>query len=256
MKPLQKQFYIYVHCRPATIQHPHGEPFYVGKSYSTKKLYGRGYDLAPSHRRNPHHKNVVSKHGKENIIIHTHNCKSESHSHANERWMIAYFGRENLVNLTDGGEGVSGLKHTPHTPEFRRALAERNRGNKYAIGNKNALGNKRTYSSKERAGRSVRMLGNQHNLNRKHTPKELTAMSKGIRKAWTPERRAAQAKIMQDNKYALGYKHSRDVEHTHEWCTAHAITMRNHIWINNGTVSKMVKGKIPKGYVKGRLKIK
>jgi len=197
MKNTAKQFYIYVHCRPD------GEPFYVGKGHSTTRSRGRAYDLAPSHRKNPHHKNVVAKHGKEKILIYTHNCESEQQAHEHEVWMIAYFGRKNLVNGTDGGEGVSGLKHTPHTPEFRKALAERNRGNQYGLGNKNAIGNKRTYSSKERAGRSARMIGNQYSFNRKHTPEELAAMSKGISEAWTPKRRTAQAERMRGNKYSV-----------------------------------------------------
>lgn len=38
-----------------------------------------------------------------------------------ERWWIAYYGRENLVNGTDGGEGVYGMEMSNDFREKRRA---------------------------------------------------------------------------------------------------------------------------------------
>ena len=100
-----KQYYIYVHCRP------NEEPFYIGRGFDYR------YKLYPCLRKsNKHHGNVVTKYGKENILIYTRNCESEQQSKDHEIWMIAY-GRAqgwNLVNYSDGGEGRSGLVMLPH----------------------------------------------------------------------------------------------------------------------------------------------
>ena len=103
MKPLQKQFYIYIHCRPD------GEPFYVGKGQSVNRRRGRAYKFF--RRENPHYNSVIVKHGKENILIYTRNCKSEKQANEHEVWMIAHLGRHDkglgqLVNMTDGGDGT------------------------------------------------------------------------------------------------------------------------------------------------------
>ena len=125
-----------------------------------------------------------------------------------------------ITNLTDGGEGTSGLIRTvseetkeknrqahlyvKHTPEWCEAISEK-------------------------------MLGKQNALGMKHTL----------------EWRIAQSKRKRGNQYALGARYSRDPRSL-EWRVAHATSMCDRIWITNGTITKMVKGKIPKGWRKGR----
>ena len=95
---MTKQFCVYIHKRPS------GEPFYVGKG-----LVSRAYDFAPS-RRTEWHKNVVKKHGRENIIVDVIPCMYEKEAFELEKVHIK-LARDNghqLVNLTDGGEGASG----------------------------------------------------------------------------------------------------------------------------------------------------
>ncbi len=92
-----KQFYTYVHARPS------GEPFYVGKG-----LNGRARQFL--HLRSQHHKNIVSKHGRENVIITILPMTSESDAFEVEKYLIAEYRRAGfrLCNMTTGGEGATG----------------------------------------------------------------------------------------------------------------------------------------------------
>lgn len=96
-----KAFYAYIHAKPD------GAPFYVGK--------GHGRRLNMFHKRNPHHKNVVAKYGKRNILIGKLDCSDEGTAFELEVGLIKCAKRmgAELTNLTDGGHGVSGLIVTP-----------------------------------------------------------------------------------------------------------------------------------------------
>jgi predicted GIY-YIG superfamily endonuclease len=74
----------------------------VGKGYG-----GRAYYFG---RRNKQHKNLILRHGKQNILIYIFNCESEQHAHKYEKWMILWCRAQGyrLANRSDGGEGVSG----------------------------------------------------------------------------------------------------------------------------------------------------
>lgn len=97
----QKQFYVYLHLRPTN--DGVNSVFYVGK--------GNKRRCSLSFERNNHHKNIVKKYGKENIIIRKFPCKSEQHAFDLEIQMIAKLRQMGvrLANLTDGGEGSSGV---------------------------------------------------------------------------------------------------------------------------------------------------
>lgn len=96
----EKQFYTYVHCRPD------GTPFYIGKGHGK-----RAYEFKD---RNDHHKCIVAKHGKENIIVEVMPCKSEAEAFLREQLAIKALRLSGikLCNQTDGGEGSTGLKFT------------------------------------------------------------------------------------------------------------------------------------------------
>lgn len=108
-----RRFYTYLHCRPD------GTPFYVGK--------GRGRRAYSLVRRNPHHKNIVAKYGKENIVVLVFYCYSERQALKDEIQMIAQLRREGhvLTNKTDGGDGVSNP-----TNEVRIKIGSGQRGKK------------------------------------------------------------------------------------------------------------------------------
>jgi len=107
-------FVVYIHKRPD------GTPFYIGKGRQR-----RAFDFAPS-RRTTHHKNIVAKYGRENIHIYVIDCESEDHAFSLETAMIACYRKESvaLVNLTDGGEGVSGRE----VSERQQAALTKGRG--------------------------------------------------------------------------------------------------------------------------------
>jgi hypothetical protein len=102
------QFYGYIHAKPD------GTPFYVGK--------GHGRRMLNFTKRNPHHKNVVAKYGRENILMGKLDCSSEEISFELEKGLIACLRRMNapLVNRTGGGEGVTGF---PLSKEHRAKIS-------------------------------------------------------------------------------------------------------------------------------------
>lgn len=109
-----RSFYVYLHCRPD------GSPFYVGK--------GQGRRAFRFAHRNQHHRSIVSKYGKDQIGIFVFPCVSEAEAISDERQYIAQLRAEgfDLANYTDGGEGVSGLRHTDVSKK-RMAAAKRGR---------------------------------------------------------------------------------------------------------------------------------
>lgn len=94
-----KKYYIYAHIR-----NDNGEIFYIGK--------GMGKRAKALDGRNPLWQNVVKKAGGYKVeIIAT--CNTEKYAFLLEKILIKHYGRRDngtgiLVNMTDGGEGVSG----------------------------------------------------------------------------------------------------------------------------------------------------
>jgi hypothetical protein len=109
---MNRQFYVYVQCRPS------GEPFYIGKGHGD-----RAYQFKRKHN-NKHYHNIVQKHGMENCSVYVRKCRDEAQAFKHEIWMIAY-GRAQgwrLTNMTDGGDGSCGYKHTAKTRAILRTL--------------------------------------------------------------------------------------------------------------------------------------
>ena len=106
-------FFAYIHARP-TAADCHGI-FYVGKGQKKRHV-----DFA---HRTAFHKNIVAKHGQENILVGKYDCSSEEIAMDLEKGLIKCLRRAGvtLANLTDGGEGLSGHRHTPETKEKMRA---------------------------------------------------------------------------------------------------------------------------------------
>lgn len=95
-------YYVYIHKKKTT-----GEVFYIGK--------GKNWRATNKTQRNKFWKRVVQKHGFVVEII--EKDIQEWYAHELEISLIAYYGRRDqgrgtLVNLTDGGEGSEGYKHT------------------------------------------------------------------------------------------------------------------------------------------------
>jgi len=88
-------FYVYVHKRATD-----GTVFYVGK--------GKGKRFTNAKNRNNHWRNIVNKHGFTAHIVMRFN--NEECAFSLEKALIKHYGRSNLCNLTDGGEGLSGME--------------------------------------------------------------------------------------------------------------------------------------------------
>ena len=124
----KSQYYTYAHFRADD-----GKCLYIGK--------GKGKRAWVTSKRSAWWKSVVAKHGYRVQILATWESEEEAFEH--EKFLIACFRDMGhpLVNLTGGGEGPSGLKHSAETrakmaerarqqwssPEARAAQAERAR---------------------------------------------------------------------------------------------------------------------------------
>lgn len=110
------KFYTYFHVRASD-----GKVFYVGKgTIKERRAYSRKGRSAFWFR-------TVEKHG---LVVHeASRFASEAEAFEHEKFLIACFRDigHPLANLTDGGEGPSGLKHGPET---RKRLSEVQKGRK------------------------------------------------------------------------------------------------------------------------------
>lgn len=192
-------FYVYVLFRPWN-----GEPFYVGKGKGERWLrFGR-----PD---NKHFRRIVAKAkrlGLEIPSVKVRDDLTESEAFATERALIGAIGRGKngpLVNLTDGGDGVSGRIVTekekadkralytgrPLSPEHRAAISAAQKGRQYTLGHKLSPehiakivaanrqkeygpGKPLTAEAKEKLRKAI--------LGRKHTAEARTRMSEAQRK--------------------------------------------------------------------------
>jgi len=183
-------FYTYIHCKPD------GTPFYIGK--------GNGNRSHHFNRRNNWHTKVVKKYGRQNIGIYVFECESEAQAVADERQQIAQLRSQGyeLCNITDGGEGMSGLKHSEET---KRRISKASIGNKYATVNKG-----RVFSDSHRAALALSNLGNKNALGnkngvgktpwlgRKHSPEscaKMTAIRIGKKASAETRKKMSLAKI-------------------------------------------------------------
>lgn len=86
---------------------PNGEIFYIGIG-SKNRAYSKN-------NRNKYWKNIVNKYGYKIEIMFTNLTKEEVCQI--ETYLICYYGRKDLntgilVNMTNGGEGINGFKHS------------------------------------------------------------------------------------------------------------------------------------------------
>lgn len=158
-----KDFYVYIHRRATT-----KEIFYVGK--------GHGRRAKDKNRDNHHWRRVVAKHGL--IVEIAYAGLQEWAALEIERELIALYGRRDLgdgplVNMTDGGEGQSGFKHSAearaaisqanvgHTRNRGRVLSEEHKQKikKHLIGNSHTKGKKLSNEHKEKVVKSLRKNG-------------------------------------------------------------------------------------------------
>lgn len=123
---------VYQHIRKDT-----GEVFYVGIGKNKERAYRKS-------DRNRYWKNVVKKH--DYIVEIIYNDLTWELACQMERYLISSYGRRdqkkgNLVNLTDGGEGVLNISE-----ETRKIKSEKSKGNKSFSGRKHTEEHKKKMS--------------------------------------------------------------------------------------------------------------
>ena len=160
---IPKSFYVYVHRRKTD-----GSVFYVGK--------GSGDRAWNQWARSKYWRNIVAKHGYTVEIV--QDGMQEWWAFELERDLIAYYGRETLCNLTDGGDGASGIKRT-FSAEHRAKIAAKAKGRK-------ASPEKRLKMSESRKGKklskehcakvSQALLGRKHS---EETKQKISKVHKG-----------------------------------------------------------------------------
>jgi hypothetical protein len=102
---MENIFYVYIHRKADD-----GTVFYVGKGKGRRAFWKNG--------RNKHWHAVVSKHEYEVLFV--AQFLTEAEAFQIERETIAYYGRANLCNYTDGGDGSSGSKRSAQFKELMR----------------------------------------------------------------------------------------------------------------------------------------
>lgn len=158
----EKQFYVYVHRRKTD-----GRVFYVGK--------GKG-NRAWSNQRNRYWHNIVGKHGVVVKVI--ARFSNEECAFSMERALIKFYGRKNLCNMTDGGDGMSGYIHSVNS----KMIISKNNSVRVVTDEtrlKHSLNSRgRQKTDRERNLISKRMLGNKLTLGLKHSEETKAMMSK------------------------------------------------------------------------------
>ena len=113
--------YVYQHRRADD-----GRVFYVGKGTERPRHKQPVYERANEHdSRNQYWQRSVAKHGV--IVEIIASFMSDQDAQAFEREKIAEYGRQNLVNLTDGGDGCAGLIVSQEARQKLSVLAKRPR---------------------------------------------------------------------------------------------------------------------------------
>lgn len=185
-----------------------------GKGYVGKTANGidvRRYEheyRAKKGSKLPFHR-ALCKYGFENfewIVI----FESEDESELNELEIISIKSMKtkapNGYNLTDGGEGMVGLKRTDeHRAKLSKALKGRisaNKGKKFSEDHRRKLSEAhkgkptvwkgKKHSKESRKKMSVSAKGNQNHKGKRHSTQSKQKMSKALRgKSWTKKRRIA-----------------------------------------------------------------
>jgi hypothetical protein len=114
-KNLKADFYVYVIFRPS------GVPCYVGK--------GRGRRWLKPRKHNPHLTAILKAAGGDLPRVRVRQSLTEAQAFETEIAFIKAIGREvhggPLVNMTDGGDGPAGHRHTEETrAKFRHPLSD------------------------------------------------------------------------------------------------------------------------------------
>ncbi len=169
-KDIYPDYYLYVHRRASD-----GRVFYVGK--------GTGYRAwQRGSRRNEHWNRIVAKHGLIVEILET--GYQDWYAIEREIALIEFYGRGNLCNNTDGGEGQSGHIKSQET---RKKLSAASKGRKapWCTGDNSHM---KTQASKDKMSALLKgraqpwMLGDKNPMHKQKNKDAVTARCKGVKR--------------------------------------------------------------------------
>lgn len=107
------------------LRDPDGTPFYVGKGQFARPIVHAQEARRGVGGHKCNHIRKLWRSGGDVVIAVVLTTENEDAAFAEERRLIAHYGRANLTNVTDGGVGCEGRSHSEET---RRKIAEANRG--------------------------------------------------------------------------------------------------------------------------------
>ena len=204
----QMEYYTYAYLREDRT------PYYIGKGEKNRIFNKSKGEIKP-----PKYKSRI-------IFLKQNLTEEEAFRH--EKYMIAVFGRKDLKtgilrNKTNGGDGVSGYKHTEET--------------KILI-SKSHKGKKLSEEHKKRVGDSLR--GKKGKPLSDEAKKKLSLSLKG-RKVWNKGK-------------TLSETHKQKISESSKGRQTPWLVGVNKCWITNGEIEKFipVDGDIPIGYAMGR----
>lgn len=185
-----RDFYVYLHRKKSN-----GQVFYIGK--------GSMFRAFSKSTRNPHWKNIVRKHGYTVELYAT--GLQEWYAFELEKDLILYYGKENLCNKADGGDGQSGWNLSEET---KRKMAEAKVGKKRDERTKNKISKKlknRVFSDETikrmSEAKKGKVFSDEHKrkiresrINIHLTEETKLKMSLSIKKAWEKKKKEGQIK--------------------------------------------------------------
>lgn len=204
-------FYLYRHIRLDT-----GMPFYIGigkkiNKFSTIKM--EYYRAFASQYRNKYWHHVVNKH--DYVVEILYECDNQEEIILKEKEFITLYKRKELggilVNLTDGGEGISGVVFTE---ESRQKISDSRRG-KYHGADNPFFG--KTHSAEVRQKLSAANKGINRRTNYKcseETKKRISQSKKGNQSTLGMKHTAESKKKI--GLASIGRKHNLGKKHTEE----------------------------------------
>jgi hypothetical protein len=194
---MENKFYVYILYNSIT-----NEPFYVGKGI------GNRVNIHFINSKNPktHLHRRIAKLTQENIRVEQIFCENEYEALGKEVYLISKFGRQDLnlgplLNLTNGGEGIYGYKHTK---EAREKISEANRNSSIETRQKisNALkGRKRIFSEQHKHNIAKSRIGQK---NSEESKKSLSAKMKG--RKFTDQQRKNMSEARKGIKFSEEHK--------------------------------------------------
>lgn len=236
-------FYVYIHINPST-----GRPFYVGKG-KDKRAYSNG-------GRNKFWYNIVAKYGKEVKIL--QEGLSEQDAHKLETELIRLYGRRNigtgdLVNLTDGGEGVHGKVYTKKERKQLSTIMKQHYESKDARNKRSIIAQQVNARPevKEKISTSMKLLNKNSRVLRKkrrdtkvswndiHVRNVRTANIKAVR---STEESRNKTRIRSQKTYSGfispdGVKYE-NVTNLSQFCKKHGITKNGMYWLASGKLNQ------------------